>query len=225
MTERPRTLVAALTGAVVSVSAFAAGASAPSAWDALDRRSAAACAAASRLMSPQVGPPTRFSDRIGVEVRTVTGVWPQPHMSGAQASLVCVYDRRTRRAETQELSMAAASPLPALAMKDVWWRAENIGGRGLVDRSEVTLMLGSDGKIGGRSGCNQYSASYQLQGDRLRVFPPLIGTRMACPPALMEQEARYRALIERATRVETDQTGALNLFLEDGRTLRFRRAG
>jgi heat shock protein HslJ len=225
MSKRFRVIGATLAGALAATSAVAAWASTPAAWDALDRRSTAACLQAAGLLNARVGPPTRFSDRIGVEVRTVTGTWPQPHMRGASASLVCVYDRRTRRAETQELTMASTTPAPTLAVKDVWWRAEDIGGRGVVDRAEVTLLLGSDGKIGGRSGCNQYSANYQLEGDRLRVFPPMIGTRMACPPALMDQEARYRGLLERASRVEVDQTGALSLFLDDGRTLRFRRAG
>lgn len=66
-------------------------------------RSAAACTKASGLARARVGPVVRFSDATGVDVRTVTGAWPQPHMRGGPpANMICVYDRRTARAEAQE---------------------------------------------------------------------------------------------------------------------------
>ena len=192
-------------------------------YQALDRATATACIRASGLRDGHAGAVTRFSDTAGVDARTVTGVWPQAHMRGARATLLCLYDRRTRRAETQELASGAATPLPPrpTKLRDAWWQAREIGGMAVVNGAEVTLMLGSDGKVGGRSGCNNYSANYRLDGAALKVFPPMIGTRMACAPAAMAQEDRYRQLLELAQRAEIRQDGSLVLSLEDGRTLRF----
>jgi len=206
--------------ATLVVIAVPASAATPDSYTALDRRSATACRAASGLRDAKVGPAVRFSDRFLVDARTVTGRWPQPHMKNAAASMLCLYNRRTQRAETQE---AATSGPATAAIKDIWWRAEDIGGRGIVDRSEVTLYLGSDGKVGGRSGCNNYSVNYRVEGASLKLYPPMIGTRMMCPPAVMEQEARYRTLLESATGLTVSADGALVIDTPQG-PLRFTRS-
>lgn len=199
----------------VAAPAFAAT---PDSWAKLDAASEAACIKVANLSGAKVGPPIRYSDKTMVDVRVVEGAWPQPHMKGAKARMLCLYNRKTKRVEVQELAML---PAPVASVKDVWWRAEDIGGRGIVDNSEVTLMLGSDGKIGGRSGCNGYSASYQITGDAIKVFPPMIGTMMACTPALMNQEQAYRKLIENAASFSLSPEGWLIVKSADGATSRF----
>lgn len=191
----------------------------PDSYAKLDQASAAACVRASGLQSPSVGPAMRFSDKLAIDARTVEGTWPQPHMKGAKVSMLCLYNRRNKRVEVQEMSGNAA----AAVIKDVWWRAEDVGGRGIIDRSEVTLMLGTDGKIGGKSGCNGYSANYQVTGDVMKVYPPMIGTRMACAPALMAQENRYRTLMETAQSVRITPEGWLIITSADGTKSRFSR--
>jgi heat shock protein HslJ len=212
------------TGGIVlafalSLPAFAAT---PDKWMAVDKASQAACLKAANLADATTGPPVRFSDRAGVDARVVTGKWPQPHMKGAKAKMLCLYNRKNKRVEVQELFEPIPAP-PPVAVKDVWWRAEDIGGRGIIDNSDVTLMLGSDGKIGGKSGCNGYSANYQITGDALKVYPPMIGTRMACAPALMNQEAAYRSLVETAQSFSVTPEGALVITSAGGATSRFMR--
>lgn len=198
-----------------------ATAATPEAWMKVDRASEAACLKAANLGGATAGPPLRFSDRTSVDARVVTGTWPQPHMKGAAAKMLCLYNRKNKRVEVQEL----AEPVVAMpvAVKDVWWRAEDIGGRGVIDNSEVTLMLGTDGKIGGKSGCNGYSANYQINGDALKVYPPMIGTKMMCPPALMTQEQAYRSLVETAQSVKVTPEGMLMITSASGATSRFVR--
>lgn len=198
-----------------------ATAATPEAWMKVDRASEAACLKAANLGGATAGPPVRFSDRTGVDARVVTGTWPQPHMKGAAAKMLCLYNRKNKRVEVQEL----AEPVVALsvAVKDVWWRADDIGGKGIIDNSEVTLMLGTDGKIGGKSGCNGYSANYQINGDALKVYPPMIGTKMMCPPALMTQEQAYRSLVETAQSVKVTPEGMLMITSASGATSRFVR--
>jgi heat shock protein HslJ len=206
--------------AAVAITAPALAAT-PDSWAKLDKVSEAACIKAANLGGATVGGPMRYSDRVGIDARVVTGNWPQPHMKGAKAKMLCLYNRKTKRVEVQEL----VEPLvkQAMAVKDVWWRAEDIGGRGVVENSEVTLMLGSDGKVGGKSGCNGYSANYQLSGDILKIYPPMIGTRMMCPPALMNQEQAYRSLIETAQSARVTPEGALVITASGGANIRFTR--
>jgi heat shock protein HslJ len=212
-----------LAGAAAAAMLLAAPvtAASPDAWMKIDKASEAACLKAANLGGATAGPPSRFSDKTGVDARVVTGTWPQPHMKGAKAKMLCLYNRKSKRVEVQELAEPVVKQ--ALVVKDVWWRAEDIGGKGIVDNSEVSLMLGSDGKIGGKSGCNGYSANYQLTGEAIKVFPPMIGTKMMCPPALMNQEQAYRSLIETAQSVSVTPEGALVITSAGGATSRFMR--
>jgi heat shock protein HslJ len=211
------------TGAVTAAMLLVAPATAatPDAWAKLDKASEVACLKAANLGGATIMPPIRYSDRMGVDARVVTGTWPQPQMKGAKAKMLCLYNRKSKRVEVQELPEPAVKA--AAVVKDVWWRAEDIGGKGIIDNSEVTLMLGGDGKIGGKSGCNGYSANYQLIGDALKVFPPMIGTRMMCAPALMNQEEAYRRLMETAQSVSVTPEGALVITSTIGATSRFMR--
>lgn len=192
----------------------------PDSWAKLDAATQAACIKVSGLTNATASPPIRFSDKLLMDARVIEGVWPQPHMKGARASMLCLYNRKTKQVEVQEL---ATPPKPAPALKDVWWQAEDIGGKGIIDRSDITLMIGSDGKIGGKSGCNGYSASYQITDDKLKITSPLIGTRMACAPALMNQEQNFQKLIETAVSITISPEGALILQSADGATIKFVR--
>jgi heat shock protein HslJ len=213
---RSISMIAAAVG--LAVPSFAAT---PDSYAKLDKASEAACLKAANLGGGTIAAPIRYSDRVGIDARVVTGTWPQPHMKGAKAKMLCLYNRKTKRVEVQELVEPVVTQ--AVSVKDVWWRAEDIGGRGVVDNSEVTLMLGSDGKVGGKSGCNGYSANYQLTGEALKVYPPMIGTKMMCPPALMNQEQAYRSLIETAQSVSVTAEGALVITSAGGATSRFMR--
>lgn len=62
-----------------------------------------ACIKASALRGAEiVGKPILFSDTEGKTALLVTGRWRPAHMKGARATMLCLYDRRTRVAETQE---------------------------------------------------------------------------------------------------------------------------
>ena len=215
-----RYVVPAIAAAVVLTIAAPSSASTPDKWAKVDAASQAACLKASGLNGAQVGAPIRFSDNMLIEARVVDGTWPQPHMKGAKARMLCLYNRKNKRVEVQEL----AEPVAKVTMvKDIWWRAESIGGRSIADGSEVTMMFGSDGKIGGKSGCNGYSARYQITGNTLQVFPPMIGTRMACAPGIMEQEQIYQTLMGEAKSFAITPEGRLVISSASGATTTFVR--
>ncbi len=214
-----------LCAALAAMCSAAANASAPAAVAAADRASSAACIRASGLKSASAGPVARFSDSFGVDARTVTGIWPQARMNGERGTMLCLYDRRSRRAETQEVAGSVA-PVPATdnaGLKDVFWQVAELDGRRPIGRRPLSLMLGSDGKLGGNSGCNGYSVNYQLTGLELKVYPPMIGTRMACGPAVTAQESLYREILESARSLTRGPAGSLILKAADGRAIRLVR--
>ena len=83
--------------------ASAAQASSPEKWAKLGADSAKACIAASGLSKAKVSASTHFSDSTGYDVRIVRGIYPQKHMKGASGNMVCLYSRKTKSVEVQEL--------------------------------------------------------------------------------------------------------------------------
>jgi len=92
-------------GLILLVSGIAslAQASSPDAWAKLDADSAKACIAASGLTKAKVSASTHFSDAAGYDVRVVSGIYPQKHMKGAAGKMLCLYGRKSKRVEVQEL--------------------------------------------------------------------------------------------------------------------------
>ncbi len=98
---------------------------------------------------------------------------------------------------------------------------ESIGGS-LIDRSRATLNFGADGRLHGRSSCNNYNTSCKLTGEGLSIGKAA-GTRMACEPPFMAQVQRFLAILQGTTRFEIAADGALVLHAADGRTIVARR--
>ena len=79
-----------------------------------------------------------------------------------------------------------------------------------------------DSRLSGSGGCNRYTGSYTLTGDRLRLGP-LASTRMMCDAVRMEQEDRFFQALSTAERCEISRQGEL-LIVYTGGTLRFASA-
>lgn len=99
------------------------------------------------------------------------------------------------------------------------FQIEDVSGRGIVDRSNVTLRFGQDGQFSGNTGCNTVFGSYKRSGADLE-FGALGSTRKMCAPALMEQEQNVLDILSSVTRIERDKEGALIVRTADGRSLR-----
>lgn len=110
---------------------------------------------------------------------------------------------------------AAGSPPTGIV-----WRAEDIGGGGIIDNSHVTLALGPGGVASGDTNCNRYTGRYRLTGRRLTITG-IAAAKRACAPALMHQEARYIGLLTQVARWRIEATGALVLTTAHGAPLRF----
>jgi putative lipoprotein len=115
---------------------------------------------------------------------------------------------------------ASAGPAPparaALApLEGTAWLAEDIDGGGVVDRVQSTLMFDAGQKVAGRAACNRYFGSFQQSGDAVEIKPGG-ATRMACPPAVMEQEDRFLAALSAVRRARREGDNLL-LLDENGR--------
>ena len=88
--------------ALILLAASPAGASTEAAWKASLRNGRAACIAAANLRRPSVSLPVGFSDRTGYDALLVRGTYKQTFMKGAKGVMLCLYDRRTQRAEVAE---------------------------------------------------------------------------------------------------------------------------
>jgi putative lipoprotein len=78
------------------------------------------------------------------------------------------------------------------------WVAEDIDGKGVIDNAQSTLEFATAGKVSGRGGCNRYGGTVEVKGASI-IVGELISTKMACAPALMDQETRFLAALQ-ATR-------------------------
>ncbi len=95
------------------------------------------------------------------------------------------------------------------------WLAEDIAGKGVLDRIETVLELAADGAVTGSGGCNRISGNATVEGADIR-FGPLAATRRACIPAVGEQETRFLAALAGARQWQLDvPRGKLTLL--DGR--------
>jgi heat shock protein HslJ len=74
--------------------------------------------------------------------------------------------------------------------------------------TELTAMFGADGSLTGSAGCNNYTGSYESDGDGSISVGPLATTRMMCsdPEGIMEQEQEYLAALQSAATYRMDGT-------------------
>lgn len=116
---------------------------------------------------------------------------------------------------------AASGGVPG-ALAGPEWIIEDIDGAGIIDMSNATIEFGDGGQVSGRASCNRYTGRWSWDGERL-TLTPLAVTRMACAPALMQQEQRVLEILQAVEGWSVDDTGALILHTRDGRTLKARR--
>lgn len=90
---------------------------------------------------------------------------------------------------------SAVLPLPLSGS----WLTEAIHNRGVIDDLQTVLEITADGKVSGSSGCNRISGKVAIDGSQMS-FGPIMSTKMACAPAIMDQEIKFLAALE-ATRL------------------------
>ena len=95
------------------------------------------------------------------------------------------------------------------------WLAEDIDGRGVVDRARSTMDFTKAGQVSGLAACNRYLGPVSLSGDAI-TFGNLAATRMMCPDTLMDQEQRFLQALSMSKRFELTNEGRILLIYADG---------
>ncbi|MBK7325730.1 putative Heat shock protein [Candidatus Propionivibrio aalborgensis] len=85
------------------------------------------------------------------------------------------------------------------------WVLQALGSSAVAKTPPVTLNFGSDNRIGGNDGCNQYQGNHTSGDDSIRIGENLAGTLMACPDQLEAQARDYRQALQRAARFALDR--------------------
>ena len=88
------------------------------------------------------------------------------------------------------------------------WVVESIAGAGVVDNSHATLQFLPGGRLAGNATCNRFLGNYDSDAEKLRI-QTAGATKMACPPALMNQENKLLKLLPTVESFRIDKTGAL----------------
>ena len=95
------------------------------------------------------------------------------------------------------------------------WVVEFIGERPVIDNSPAYIEFAEEGRVGGNSSCNRFTGAYVLSGSSL-TFSKLASTKKMCFGALMEQETRFLAALERVAKVQMQNGLIVLLDAKDG---------
>ena len=117
-----------------------------------------------------------------------------------------------------ELAFSAPAPQEDAPLAGTAWFLESIGQGGAIAttlRNTVVSATFADGRLNGSSGCNTFMADYTLGNDGALSIGPAGATRMACEPAIMNQESTFLTALENTERyvIEGDR---LTLYQPNG---------
>ena len=103
------------------------------------------------------------------------------------------------------------------------WDLKNmtVAGKSIIMHVDAnqTLLFASDGRAVGFGAVNRFSGAYQFSPEGLLSWPtPLITTRMAGPPELMDKERYYLEGLPKTTRAVVSEH-SLQLQNDDGSTV------
>jgi heat shock protein HslJ len=118
---------------------------------------------------------------------------------------------------------AAGGSVPA-PLEGAAWRLKELPGAqtpALAQLSRPVTVRFESGRLAGFAGCNNFSGSYTLDGDRLTIGP-VASTQMACPEPGSSIETAFHAALSGTLRYVIDGDD-LTLTAASGDTLRFRQ--
>jgi heat shock protein HslJ len=83
------------------------------------------------------------------------------------------------------------------------WVAESIAGLEVTGEPPSFIRFDDGRQVSGHAGCNGFTGTYEMHGDRL-VMGPLAVTRRACGGVVDDQERRFLAAVSGVDRYEIE---------------------
>lgn len=117
-------------------------------------------------------------------------------LAAVSAMLVAALVPASALPQAPDCSAAHRERLAQAATLAGRWLAEDIRG-GVIDRVQTMIEITIDGVITGSGGCNRISGRAVVSGQTIG-FGRLVSTKMACTPAVMQQEQRFLRALEDA---------------------------
>jgi heat shock protein HslJ len=141
---------------------------------------------------------------------------PEPQGSVEQAFFVALGEVASYATDESSLTLSDGDGAPLLvfdvvepvSLTGTKWSATGVNNGkqavvGLAAGTTITATFSEDGTVSGSSGCNNYTGGFTTEGGSIEIGP-LAGTRKACEPDVMTQEAAFLAAMENATTVTID---------------------
>ncbi|MFC1955003.1 META domain-containing protein [Chloroflexota bacterium] len=96
-----------------------------------------------------------------------------------------------------------------VSLEDTEWVLESYGQQGnletvLADTEVTATFKSADKQVAGSGGCNGYSGSYELSGNKLSIPWPLMSTMMSCGDAKDRQEQQFFKSLQSAESYKID---------------------
>jgi len=119
------------------------------------------------------------------------------------------------RSNILTLILAVILATPALAqsapLAGSEWRPTEIDGVEIAEDTKIFIGFGAEGRVQGSGGCNRFTGSYEVDGDKI-TFGPLAATRMLCPDPIQKDEDRLFAALSRVSKFSRER---IDLTLSD----------
>ncbi len=167
----------------------------------------------------------------GEQIASTQKLCPAPENLQEQGYFQALSDAETFAIDGEELVLRDADgndiavyAAQSQAMEGSSWQviSYNNGREAVVSvtiGTEITANFGEDGQLTGNAGCNDYNASYEVDGESISIGPAA-ATRKLCaePEGIMAQEAEYLAALETAAtfRIEAN---SMNMRTAEGATV------
>jgi len=104
---------------------------------------------------------------------------------------------------------------PERLFRGAEWVVEDLAGAGIIDSSRMTVEFLDENRLAGRASCNRYGGQYERTAEGMS-FDYMFSTKMACAPALMNQEDRFLELMSKVKRASIGRNGQLVLTTSTG---------
>jgi heat shock protein HslJ len=110
--------------------------------------------------------------------------------------------------------IVACSPEPdvvaPVGLADTAWTVTTLNGGGVIPNAPPTIRFSSDKRVSGTTGCNQYSALFSTDGNRITIGA-LTATEIGCEGARSTQEQVFLKGLDGAATWHVTETGALEI--------------
>jgi heat shock protein HslJ len=102
------------------------------------------------------------------------------------------------------------STSPTVSLVDTSWTVATINGGAVIPNAPPTIAFSSDKRVSGTTGCNQYSALFSTEGNRITIGA-LTATEIGCEGAHAAQEGAFLKGLDGAATWQVTEGAALEI--------------